>query len=104
MPDLAPHVGQPVRIITPDWSACGILRRDQHGIYTLDEGAAITVPSNVVINERHVEDVQPLDDLVVVSRAALDLVMNRAGDPASLATYPAAMQHIQDAITGGNRG
>jgi hypothetical protein len=43
-------------------------------------------------------------DLVLVSRTDLDTVINRAGDPASLATYPAAMQHIQDAIKGGDRG
>lgn len=38
------------------------------------------------------------EGMVTVSRADLDTVLNRAGHPGSIATYPAAMQRIQDAI------
>lgn len=39
-----------------------------------------------------------LTDLVLVSAADLDLVMNHAGDPATVVEYPAAALRIQDAI------
>lgn len=39
-----------------------------------------------------------LTDLVLVSRADLDMVMNHAGDPASLTAYPAACQRLRTTL------
>ncbi|MEV4287387.1 hypothetical protein AB0K40_17925 [Nonomuraea bangladeshensis] len=46
----------------------------------------------------------PYGDAVLVARADLDLVMNRAGDPTTVAEYPAACQRVRDALEGGRRG
>jgi hypothetical protein len=42
--------------------------------------------------------------MVAVRRADLDLVMNHAGDPSTVAGYPAAAQRIRDALEGDRRG
>lgn len=70
-----------------------------------EEAATSPLPPEATLGRRILEALDGIDPspMVFVSRADLDLVMNHAGDPATVAEYPAAAHRIQDAL-GGRHG